>query len=159
MGASRLMSVVASCVLAGCGAGVQPGLANAPGLGGTSPETRVHDAIGNGHDACARAMFPQGGVLRGQVPPCAKEPRKTVASAPLPPRAAPSPSLSYPFGLCPPQSGRHNLGAEKDLTAFSLSPPRLWPACDPPENASPAEGGLLRLEWPPLQSGLPESTH
>jgi hypothetical protein len=69
--------------LAGCASAVAPGLANAPVLGGATPETAIHDVIANGHDACERAWFPQGQVLRGQVPPCGRETRSmTVASMP-----------------------------------------------------------------------------
>ena len=148
MVASGLVLVVTCCLLGGCGSAVQPGLANAPGLGGASPETRVHDAIANGRDACERAMFPQGGVLRGQVPPCGKESLRTAAWAPLPPRAEPLPQLSYPFGFCPTRLQPHKLGVERGLAAFSLSPPQLWLGCDPPEDASSTGEGGLRLEWP-----------
>jgi hypothetical protein len=138
MGASGLMSVVACCLLAGCGAGVQPGLANAPGLGGASPETRVHDAIANGHDACARAMFPEGGVLRGQVPPCTKENlRRPVGPTPSP-LAEPSLERSHPFGFCPTPPQWDSPDLDKGLTAFPRSWPRLWLACEPPGSAGPS---------------------
>lgn len=138
MGASNSMSVVAWCLLTGCGAVVQPGLANAPALGGASPEMRVHDAIANGHDACARAMFPVGGVLRGQVPPCNKESLRIAPAPTLSPlRTEPSLETSYPFGFCPTPPQPYAPRVEKGLTAFPLSQPRLWLACEPPDRASP----------------------
>jgi hypothetical protein len=78
MATSAVSSVVAALCLTACSSVVQPGLANAPALGGATPETRVHDVIANGHDSCERSMFPQGGVLRGQVPPCHGEGRATT---------------------------------------------------------------------------------
>jgi hypothetical protein len=61
------------CGVTGCATTVQPGLANAQAIPGESPETRVHDVIANGRDACERWMFPQAEVLRGHVPPCSHE--------------------------------------------------------------------------------------
>ena len=131
MSVSSLISVVGCCFLAGCGVPVQPGLANAPWLGGTSPETRVHDAVANGHDACERSMFPQGEVLRGQVPPCSKEtPRAWAQSL----RAEPASR----FRFCPAPLPPHAFGSENGLAAFPLPPQRVWLACDPPKSASPA---------------------
>jgi hypothetical protein len=131
MNASNLVSVLACCVL-GCGAVVQPGLANAPVLGGATPETRVHDAIANGHDACERSMFPQGEVLRGQIPPCSKESlTKTTAFSPRPTTAGTPLSVPYPLGLCALGSRSLESGAEGGATAFAFSgstPPR-W-LCD-----------------------------
>jgi hypothetical protein len=156
MGASSVMSVVACCLLAGCGGAAQVGLANAPGLGGTSPETRVHDVTANGRDACERAMFPPGAVLRGQVPPCGKESLRTAAWAPPPPSTEPMLQLSYPIGYCPTRPRPHNAGMEKGLAAFSLSPPQLWPTCEPPETLSPADEGGLRLKLTsPVNRGRP----
>lgn len=52
-----------------CACSVQPGLANAPKLGGTSDaDPRVHDAIANGLDSCGRALDP--GPLRNRIVPC-----------------------------------------------------------------------------------------
>jgi hypothetical protein len=73
MAGSAGSSLLAVVCLTACSSVVQPGLANAPALGGATPETRVHDAVANGRDSCERPMFPQGGVLRGQVPPCQSE--------------------------------------------------------------------------------------
>jgi hypothetical protein len=85
MATSAVLSVVAALCVTACSSVVQPGLANAPGLGGATAETRVHDAIANGHDSCERSMFPQGGVLRGQVPPCQSEgPSSALVFAALP---------------------------------------------------------------------------
>jgi hypothetical protein len=64
------ISVLSFALLTGCGASVQAGLANAPVLGGGTPDARVHDVIANGRDACERSAFPAGEVLRGQIPPC-----------------------------------------------------------------------------------------
>lgn len=149
MGASRLMSVVTCCVVAGCGSAVQPGLANAPGLGGATPETRVHDAIANGRDACGRSMFPRGGVLRGQVPPCTKEPTRTAVWAPLPPNPVPPLDPLYVLGGCLTRPSQHKLGVAQGLIAFPGSQLSLSSStCYLPENASPVEaGGVLHLEW------------
>jgi hypothetical protein len=85
MAKTAVSSVVAALCLSACGGVVQPGLANAPVLGGATAETRVHDVIANGHDSCERSMFPQGGVLRGQVPPCRSEgPTTALVFAALP---------------------------------------------------------------------------
>jgi hypothetical protein len=71
-------SVLSFALLTGCGAGAQAGLANAPVLGGATPDARVHDVVANGRDACERSAFPAGEVLRGQIPPCT--PRENVAT-------------------------------------------------------------------------------
>jgi hypothetical protein len=127
MNASGL-SVLACCVL-GCGTVVQPGLANAPALGGATPETRVHDAVANGHDACERAMFPQGEVLRGQVPPCGKE-SLTAFSLHLPTTSTPL-SVPHPLAFC--AAGSRSLewdtGGGPTAFAFSRSDPPSW-LCD-----------------------------
>ena len=132
MNASNLVAILAYCAL-GCGAVVQPGLANAPVLGGPTPETRVHDAVANGHDACERSMFPQGEVLRGHVPPCSKgsttkattlAPPSTNAGAPL--------SVPYPVGFCAAGSRSLESRAEEGGStafAFSRSDPPRW-LCD-----------------------------
>ena len=123
MHASKLVSVLAFCAL-GCGASVQPGWANAPVLGGATPETRVHDAIANGHDACERAMFPQGEVLRGQVPPCGNESRSKTSGF----KPNPGTSLSGPHAaeFCPPVRRSANSG----VAAFQLSGDPWWLPCD-----------------------------
>jgi hypothetical protein len=120
MGISIPVSVFVFALLAGCSSSVQVGLANAPVLGGATPEARVHDVVANGHDACERSAFPQGEVLRGQTPPCAsKEGVARVLSFPrtAPPAAWVSPG--YSLGVCPgaaPELTRAELG----LVAVSL---------------------------------------
>jgi len=108
--ANSMPSWVLACgVLAGCGPTLQVGLASAPALGGDSPETRLHDVISNGHDACERSAFPAGEVLRGHTPPCNKE--STLVTAPIrwtraePSRATSIPFLSYPVSTCPLVAG------------------------------------------------------
>jgi hypothetical protein len=121
MNPSSLVSVLACCAI-GCGAAVQPGLANAPVLGGATPETRVHDAIANGRDACERAMFPQGEVLRGQVPPCSKDSqRSSVALSPHEANAVAPPTLPSWLWFC--AAGNRSLwsGAKEQATAIASS--------------------------------------
>jgi hypothetical protein len=69
-----------------CGCTVQPGLTNAPQLGGTTiVDPRVHDVIANGPDSCGRNM--DSGPLRYRVIPC--------------PRGSPSPSQPPPSARSP----------------------------------------------------------
>jgi len=59
-------------VLGACGSvdtQVHPGLANAPGLGGSRADVRVHDDVANGNDSCERHGV-GGSPLRGHLPPC-----------------------------------------------------------------------------------------
>jgi rRNA maturation protein Nop10 len=111
---------------------VHPGLANAPALGGVTPETRVRDVIANGHDACNRGMFPEGGVLRGQVPPCGGE---SHYAAPV--SFAPDPLLGQTRRL----SGRRSIpfcplladlipSADLQAALAAPSPRALWAGCD-----------------------------
>jgi hypothetical protein len=134
MGASSFVSVLACSFLVGCGSIVQPGLANAPGLGGASPETRVHDAVANGHNACERSMFPQAEVLRGRIPPCGRESHAKTYFVPRLRTAELGLSSSYPLGLCPAPRSPRSLGTEKGMVAFPLSAPRWWLACDLPSD-------------------------
>lgn len=76
------------CV-AGCGASVRAGLANAPKLGSTGDES-VHDAVANGQDSCA--VGGGQGALRNRVPPC---PGAARASSPT---WTPSASEGLPEG-------------------------------------------------------------
>jgi len=136
MGASNFPAIVACSLFAGCGYVVQPGLANAPAP--ASPETHVHDAIANGHDACARSMFPQGEVLRGHIPPCSRETAPRASSfGQIPPGAEKSMSTAYPFGVCPPPLKDHGL-TERAMTVFPLTEQRLWLACNPPSGKGEA---------------------
>jgi hypothetical protein len=69
----------------GCATPVHPGLANAPGLGGTRiVDARVHDVISNGQDSCGRRLEPDPGPLRYRQPPCRREagPGATIGLAP-----------------------------------------------------------------------------
>ena len=140
MDASRFVSVVGCCLLIGCRSVVAPGLANAPGLGGTSPETRVHDAIANGHEACERPAHSQGGTLRGQIPPCGnEEDLRKSGPTPLPPEQGGEASLarSHPLGFCPAGPQPRGAVAEKGVIAFPLSAQRMSLVCDLPGSATP----------------------
>jgi hypothetical protein len=56
-------------LLAGCSTSIEPGLANAPRLGGIqTADERVNDAISNGGDSCGR--YAEHGPLRARLPPC-----------------------------------------------------------------------------------------
>ena len=133
--AFTLASTFAACVagsLAGCGPTVQAGLANAPWLGGDTPETRVHDVIANGRDACERSSFPQGDVLRGHFPPCSSEKARAIRrdffSQGVQPPSSPWLPPWYPTGVCP-KRGRGFQASETTLALSSpTSPERL--ACD-----------------------------
>jgi hypothetical protein len=70
---SRWPWLTAFCIapwIVGCASSsLQPGLANAPRLGGTQvADERVSDVISNGNDSCGRNVGP--GPLRGRAPPC-----------------------------------------------------------------------------------------
>ena len=121
MDASIGTSVLVCALLAGCSSSVQVGLANAPILGGATPDTRVHDAIANGRDSCERSAFPQGQVLRGQIPPCV--PKQRVALT----RAEPWIGLAnswdlrpYSLGDCP-TGDRAMTKRQTSFVAVSLS--------------------------------------
>jgi hypothetical protein len=138
MNASCLVSVLGCCFFIGCGSVVQPGLANAPSLGGVSPETRVHDVVANGHDACERSMFPQGEVLRGQIPPCIRKESFRRSNAFVPPTVTVQASLSrpYPFGVCPAGPEPHALRTDKATREFPLTARWWWLACDLRDDAT-----------------------
>jgi hypothetical protein len=123
MGALIRVSVPVCAFLLGCTSTVQVGLANAPSLtNGGTPETRVHDVIANGHDACERNAFPQGEVLRGQVPPCNPTERAPGVPAFVPTPAGSSAWLptTYPTSMCPnPGPG---LSTERRMAGLRLSP-------------------------------------
>jgi hypothetical protein len=132
MGALIRISALVGAFLVGCTSTVQVGLANAPVLGGATPETRVHDVIANGPDSCERSGFPPGDVLKGHIPPCVKKER--LAKVPdflwNPPPPSPWMSPWYPRSVCP--SARPGLArSEKSMAAVSLSSsPEL--ACNEP---------------------------
>jgi hypothetical protein len=122
MGLSVPISVFVIAILAGCTSTAQVGLANAPVLinGGTS-ETRVHDVIANGHDACERSAFPPGEVLRGQIPPCNPTERAPGVPAfmPTPQQSSVWSPATYPTSLCPnPEPG---LSTERKMAGMRLS--------------------------------------
>jgi hypothetical protein len=137
MDASSLVRIFVCSFLAGCGPVVQAGLANGPALGGVSPEMRVHDAIANGRDACERAGFPQGEVLRGHLPPCGGErsvakttgflTRTPATRSDLPPSYV---RHTYSFSACSSGTPLRNGGIDKRLAAFPRSAPDGWLACD-----------------------------
>jgi hypothetical protein len=134
------------CAL-GCGSAVRPGLANAPQLGGMSPETRVHDVIANDRDACERSMFPQGEVLRGAISPCHEEAAaKAPATLPEPAPFGRSLSTPSPFGVCATGLRPRIFGAERSLTAYSLAEGRWWLSCDLPSTVTP----MLKLPRPAM---------
>jgi hypothetical protein len=119
MGGSIRYCLVACAGLVGCGSNLQVGLANAPVLGGATPESRVHDVIANGRDACERSSFPQGQVLRGQLPPCSPNEVRAPVTLWKPPPSGPS-LPPYSLKLCPAR-GQELTRADLGLTAISLS--------------------------------------
>jgi hypothetical protein len=131
MGVSRFMTLLAGIAITGCGGVVQVGLANAPALGGSS-ETRVHHVVANGHDACERTMFPQGEVLRGQLPSCAPPVRaiRPIAAAVASNASDPvAPALVW-FDACEADLSPPTPAREEGFTALYLSAPAPWTACD-----------------------------
>jgi hypothetical protein len=143
MGASRFATVLGGLVVAGCGGVVQAGLANAPALGGSS-ETRVHDVVANGHDACERAMFPQGEVLRGQVPSCTPSERlgaQAVAPASAAGRAL-APGLQW-FDACEAALGPLAPPRAVGVSALYLSAPSPWTTCEGRRRAEIRGGELV----------------
>jgi hypothetical protein len=132
MGSSIPLSVFIGALLVGCTSTVQVGLANAPLLiNGGTPETRVHDVIANGHDACERNGFPPGEVLKGHVPPCSKTEKLAAVPDVL---WNPSPTITwisprYPLGVCPsPGPGLSRM--ETGIAALSLSSSSAELACN-----------------------------
>jgi hypothetical protein len=119
MSAPIPISVLVSVLLCACSSSIQGGLANAPVLGGTTPDARVHDVIANGNDGCERSMFPRGEVLRGQIPPCGPKENSRVLSFPW--AATPSAWIAprYSLGVCPGAAPRLTR-AELGLAAISL---------------------------------------
>jgi hypothetical protein len=112
----------------GCVPTVHPGLANAPGLGGTRiVDARVHDVIANGQDSCGRRLEPDPGPLRYRLPPCRHEVVPGPSTALVPP-GAPDDSgglrwmTHYYFGW--PCKARQEYLASRDVLGWSpeLSP-------------------------------------
>lgn len=138
MDKSILLSAIGFCLLTGCGSVVQLGLANAPSLGGASPETRVHDVVANGPNSCERSPFPPGEVLRGQIPPCRIESFATRAALlpPVQPAGLPL-DPSYSFGSCTADRQSLMLTAEKSMTGFTPSTRPPWVICDLSSSVSP----------------------
>ncbi|MGA2449077.1 MAG: hypothetical protein ABTD50_10405 [Polyangiaceae bacterium] len=117
------LSILAFAFSAGCGSTLQVGLANAPGLGGTTPESRVSDVIANGQDACERSGSRQGEVLRGQIPACGPRTSFVANSTDLGSTpATDSSSTQYLSGTCP------SFGRSSAATATSLTSISLWPS-------------------------------
>jgi hypothetical protein len=66
-------------LVGGCGTSIQPGLANAPRLGGPpESDSRIHDVVSNGTDSCGRHA--EHGPLRGRIPPCPTAGHPVVAT-------------------------------------------------------------------------------
>jgi len=130
MDASTALALIVGCLGVGCGSAIRPGLANAPGLGGMSPETRVHDVIANDHDACERAVASES-EAPGQ-PSCCREasfrnmpnfgPGLGTMSRPVP--------VARPVGVWSMGLRPRIFGAERSLTAYAVSGGRLWLSCD-----------------------------
>jgi hypothetical protein len=56
-------------LVGGCATTIEPGLANAPRLGGSqASDLRIHDVVSNGADSCGRHA--EHGPLRARIPPC-----------------------------------------------------------------------------------------
>jgi hypothetical protein len=130
MAASIRISILAGLLLVGCSSNLQAGLTNVPVIGGDTPETRVHDVIANGHDACERSGFPQGDVLKGHVPPCAPKAIVQAGTALLPQPPTTRFTSWHGFGVCA-SPGPGFTRSEMSLTGISLSPPRQF-VCDVP---------------------------
>jgi hypothetical protein len=82
-------------LLAGCAGSIEPGLANAPRLGGTqTADERVHDAVSNAGDSCGR--YAEHGPLRARLPPCPTVAHPLAASF-LAPSPAGRESLVVPW--------------------------------------------------------------
>lgn len=101
-----------------CACAVQPGLANAPQLGGsTVVDSRVHDVVADGPDSCGRKLDP--GPLRNRIVPC---PRLVHAStAKLPAGGTVDPFAVTPWFL-----------SHYVQWSCALSEPSFWPPKDAP---------------------------
>jgi len=88
----------------------------APAYGKDTEETRVHNVIANGHEACERSEFPQGEVLRGHTPPCPGVEPKPVDLTFFPdPKASPARTPWRGLGAC--------VGASSGFTRAELNMP------------------------------------
>lgn len=75
---------------------VTAGLANAPGLGGTSVgDERQHDVVANGHDSCESVTGRS--PLRGHLPPCPTASHPVAAASWEPTIGANDESLVLPW--------------------------------------------------------------
>jgi hypothetical protein len=106
----------------GCASAVQPGLANAPALGGARVvDPRVHDAIANGPDSCGGRLDPAASSLRNRFPPCAplSSPTKSAAFVPQASRgdAFVPPADRYNAGWPCPRAFKKSAGEQ--LVAWS----------------------------------------
>jgi hypothetical protein len=131
MDASTALALVAFCFAVGCGSSIRPGLANAPALGGMSPETHVHDAIANDHDACEKPVVVSEGEGQGQPSYCRESSFRNMPDfrLGLGTMSRPAPS-ARPVGVCSTGLRPRIFGAERSLTAYALSGGRLWLSCD-----------------------------
>jgi len=127
MGASSLIIVSLGALLGGCASTCQPGLANATALGGTSPETRVHDVVANGRDACERNAFPQGSVLRGKSPKCGSDEPVVGALDFTPTPPPPVLWLGPPYGFRPTTycTPPRQVGAVTELESLWFPPAEM----------------------------------
>jgi hypothetical protein len=131
MGASSLVILSLGALLVGCATTLQPGLANATALGGNGPETRVHDVIANGEDACERSSFPEGSALRGKFPGCDSNEAlsRSAAFTPAPrPRSRWLPPL-YEFRPTPYCTQLSLLHAATELGTLWSPPAESLPPC------------------------------
>ncbi len=118
----RMMALVAIALSSGA-CSVQPGLANAPRLGGTTvADPRIHDAIANGPDSCGRTTDP--GILPNRILPC--------------------PASSQPRSLPPPA---HSPGSEPNFTPWleHFYSNCTWPAQASRANRSAASPTALAV--------------
>jgi hypothetical protein len=85
-----------SAAALGCAPTVQPGLANAPRLGGTGlADERTHDVVSNGQDGCSG--HGEHGPLRGRVPPCPAVAHPVASTMLLPAKGSNDPSMVEPW--------------------------------------------------------------
>lgn len=130
MDASSGLRLIACFFVVGCGSAIRPGLANAPALGGTGPETRVHDAIANDHDACERPFVAEGAAY-AHASSCREETFSGPSDFSLTlSRLSRSFPAARPVSVCSTGLRPRIFGAERSLTAYAVSGGRLWLSCD-----------------------------